>query len=91
MTLLTHRTNDIYVSSSSKDLVANNEVFNITSDQLQVFSLIYSTNSTINDNLDAYIGGTFLQITYDPVTQNKTFDYIQPSSCNLPVSSVESI
>lgn len=64
VTVMTHSFHATYVETSQTGLLSNPsnveyQVFNITTDQLQMYGLIYSSNLTIASNLDAYVGGVF--------------------------------
>lgn len=82
VTMLTHSLSVSYVTTSSTTLLtAESATFNVSTDKLQVFSMLYSTNDTITANMDAYVGGVYLQEIFDASTKKQTLNYIQAVQC----------
>lgn len=44
--------------------------------------MLYSTNETISANMDAYVGGVYLQETFDASTKTQSLNYIPAVQCS---------
>lgn len=61
VTVLTHTLSVSYVTTSSTQLLTEDyTTFTISTDKLQVYSMLYSANDIIANNIDAYVGGVYL-------------------------------
>lgn len=58
-----------YTTSTQSTLLdSSNNLFNIPVNKMQMYSKLISGNATINENMDAYVQGVYMQDQYDVLT-----------------------
>lgn len=83
-TIITHSVEVQFTTqTNSKLLDTSNNRFIIPVHQMQMYSLIQSSNSTINDNINAYVEGVYVQDQYNAATKSRNQTFYQAIKCSV--------
>lgn len=83
-TFITHSVDVTYTTQTQQKLLESSDnVFDISNKQMQIYSLIYSSNTTIYNDLDSYVEGVYMQDHYDAATGTRNQIFYQAEKCSI--------
>ena len=82
-TAITHTIEVTYVVSTNNALLdLDSNIFNVNRNNMQVYTKFVTNNSTISANIDAYVGGVYMQDFFNSSDKTRTQTFIPAVLCS---------